>query len=316
MIALKAAVNKVNSNPKSTWRAKVHEQFVGKTFQEMARLLGRRQYDKHIGPDPSLVSVGGAVANKEKHKQLHEGKQYVTTPDAWDWTAVEKNGQVHNFVGEIRDQGECGSCYAMASISAIESRIRIKSQGAQSPHLSPQAVLSCSRMNQGCEGGYPFLVGKHGMDVGFVDESCAPYTGLDSACHERCERTYSLADYRYVGDYYGGCDEDELKQELFTNGPVVIGFEAPQALFSYDGGVFSEACQVPQESNFNDAVSPWQHTNHAVLLVGYGTENGTPYWKLKNQWGTEWGEHGYFRITRGQNLCGIESMGVAFDVDL
>ncbi len=89
----------------------------------------------------------------------------------------------------VIEQGGCGSCYAVATTDAATMRYRIK-RGRDDPAalqtvFSPQNVLGCSRTNQGCDGGYPFLVGRHGAELGFVPQSCQEYTG-DGACRREC----------------------------------------------------------------------------------------------------------------------------------
>jgi len=95
-----------------------------------------------------------------------------------DWR--DKNGVTYDT--PIKKQGECGSCYAVASISMMESRIRIKSNNRDKPYLSTSGALGCSRYNQGCNGGYPYLVGKYGHEFGFYEEKCQPYQDFDAPC--------------------------------------------------------------------------------------------------------------------------------------
>lgn len=90
-------------------------------------------------------------------------------------------------------------------------------------------------------------------------------------------------------------DENELTQAVGTQGPVSIAYQVMGNFKSYKSGVYSDP---------NCSKDP-QNVNHAVLAVGYGVENGTPYWLLKNSWGKTWGDNGYFKMLRGQNECGV-----------
>jgi cathepsin C len=118
---------------------------------------------------------------------------YDNLPKNFDWRNVDSV----NYDSPIRKQGECGSCYAIAAVSVLESRIRIKSNNRLKPSLSPASIISCSRYNQGCAGGYPYLVGKHAKEFGFVDESCQPYAEKDDRCFNYCfnQQAWKAKDY-------------------------------------------------------------------------------------------------------------------------
>merc|ERR1712130_65801 len=129
-----------------------------------------------------------------------------------------------------------------------------------------------------------------------------------------CVRHF-IKDYKYIGGYYGGSNAIKMQKEL-QNGPIVVAFQAPSQLFYYSGGVF-ECGEMKEEIQLGEEevhVNNWEQTNHAVTCVGYGSEkhNGKTieYWIMKNTWGSDWGEDGYFRIRRGVDACGIESMSV------
>jgi cathepsin C len=204
----------------------------------------------------------------------------------------------------------------MASISALEARFRVKSKMALRPILSPQEVVSCSFYNQGCEGGYPFLVAKHGAEFGLVNAECVPYTARNSACTPICNQPrLKLSNYSYVGGFFGGCNEVHMMREIYENGPVMVAFQAPPDLFYYTGGIYTGPSPKEEAQGVN-GVNVWQQTNHAVVAVGWGVDKrtGVKYWKLKNTWGLKWGESGYFRIRRGTNECGVESMATKADV--
>ena len=224
----------------------------------------------------------------------------IKYPKHFDWRNI--NGI--NYDSPVRKQGECGSCYAIASISVLESRIRIKTNNQQKPILSVGSAISCSRYNQGCEGGYPYLIGKHGREHGIVEEKCQRYTEDDSTCNKECfnAKTYKVADYGYVGDYYGGTNEYEMTKEIYNNGPIVVALNAASDLYYYSGGIFTSG-PVRAEGSFEKKIRPWEYTNHAVVCVGWGEEvvngNVEKYWILKNSWGRNWGDNGYFKIKKG-----------------
>ena len=94
-----------------------------------------------------------------------------------------------------------------------------------------------------------------------------------------------------------------MKLALYNNGPVAVSFEVEDDFFHYKGGIY-------QHTGLKNKFNPFELTNHAVVAVGWGEENGVPYWIVKNSWGAKWGEEGYFRIIRGQDECAIESIAV------
>lgn len=101
-----------------------------------------------------------------------------------------------------------------------------------------------------------------------------------------------------------------MKLELVSNGPVVVGFEVYPDFLQYAGGIYHHTgITNSRELRFN----PFEETNHAVLVVGYGMDrdSGEKYWIVKNSWGKSWGEEGFFRIRRGNDECGIESLAFA-----
>jgi len=261
----------------------------------------RHPHGKSARPKTSLLSTSETT--------FDDPKKYEGLPENWDW----RNVKGVNYDVELRNQGGCGSCYAMAAISSLESRFRVATENRFKTSLSSQDVLSCSYYNQGCEGGYPFLVGKHAHDFGLVEESCAKYQGADIPCGaEKCQNSkrYYVSDYGYVGGYYGGCNEVAMMKDIHQHGPLMIAFEAPGNLFYYTGGIFTGS-KPDSEDEHVAGLNIWEKTNHAVVAVGWGVEKGQKYWIIKNTWGKTWGEGGYFRIKRGVDECGIESMSVS-----
>uniref|UniRef100_A0A8D2LA51 Dipeptidyl peptidase 1 n=1 Tax=Varanus komodoensis TaxID=61221 RepID=A0A8D2LA51_VARKO len=282
-------VRAINSVQKS-WRAKTYKEYEGLTLEDLIRRAG--------GLHSRIPRYKPAPLTAEVIKEAS------SLPESWDWRKV--NGV--NYVSPVRNQASCGSCYAFASMGMLEARIRILTNNSQTPILSPQQVVSCSQYAQGCDGGFPYLIaGKYTQDFGVVEESCFPYTGTDSPCTLKhgCYHYYS-SEYYYVGGFYGGCNEALMKLELIKHGPMAVAFEVYSDFMHYRGGIY-------HHTGLMDPFNPFELTNHAVLLVGYGSDQvtGEPFWIVKNSWGESWGEEGYFRIRRGTDECAIESIAVA-----
>ncbi|XP_036284138.1 dipeptidyl peptidase 1 isoform X2 [Pipistrellus kuhlii] len=282
-------VKVINAVQKS-WTATTYPEYETLSLREMIRRSGgHRQRIPRPKPAPLTAEI---------HEKLS------SLPTSWDWRNVDGT----NFVTPVRNQASCGSCYSFASMGMLEARIRILTNNTQSPILSPQEVVSCSQYAQGCDGGFPYLIaGKYAQDFGLVEESCFPYTGTDSPCKvkEDCFRYYT-SEYHYVGGFYGGCNEALMKLELVHHGPMAVAFEVYDDFLHYHQGIY-------HHTGLKDPFNPFELTNHAVLLVGYGTDpkTGQDYWIVKNSWGTSWGEQGYFRIRRGTDECAIESIAMA-----
>lgn len=341
-------IDEINNDVESTWSAGVHTPFLSRTNGEMLAMAGSSTFGKKLPRLAAKQKMQGFTHNFKSHirtgalgkmkmkmgaglsTNVHQDiTNFLSTqelneygyPRNLDWRNV--NGV--NYVNEIRNQGSCGSCYAMAFMAAMEARIRIASNNKQQPNIkrddfiSPQYVLSCSVYNQGCDGGYPFLVGKHSEDFGVVMDSCMEYEASDSSCSSTCPKMYPIKNTRYVGSYYGACNEKAMMEEV-AQGPVVVAYESPPTLFSYTGGIFTgPKPRGTDQKQYNEALNRWEHTNHAVVAVGWGEQEVRgkveKFWIIRNSWGKTWGENGYFRIRRGDDECGIESMAVSFDVD-
>ncbi|XP_021941871.1 dipeptidyl peptidase 1-like [Zootermopsis nevadensis] len=225
----------------------------------------------------------------------------ASLPPDFDWRNV--NGI--NFVSPVRNQGACGSCYAFSSMGMLESRLRVQTNNTLQVQLSPQDVVSCSQLSQGCDGGFPYLVaGKYAKEFGAVEEKCNPYVGGGGSCTGRTCLKHYTASYGYVGGYYGACNEELMRFELVHGGPISVSFEVYPDFQNYEGGIYHHTGL----GEFNR----FEIVNHAVLLVGYGANEttGEKFWIVKNSWGKGWGENGFFRIRRGTDEVGIESTAV------
>ncbi|XP_033647761.1 dipeptidyl peptidase 1-like [Asterias rubens] len=286
-----AFIEKINT-AQNSWKAGVYPEYEKMTIEEMLQRRGGRASKLAMKPRPAPVT--------EEIRKVASN-----LPSSFDWRNV--NGQ--NFVTPVRDQGACGSCYAFGSLGMIEARLRIATNNTKTTILSTQDIVSCSEYSQGCEGGFPYLIaGKYAEDFGLIEESCYPYHGKDSTCKKNsCKRIYGT-NYAYVGGFYGGCNEELMRIELVKNGPVSVSFEVYSDFELYYGGIYHHVALEDGVPGFD----PFELTNHAVLVVGYGADpkTGEKFWSVKNSWGESWGEDGFFRIRRSTDECSIESIAV------
>ena len=199
----------------------------------------------------------------------------------------------HHVVNPIKNQGQCGSCWAFGTIQAIESSYAIVHSTLYV--CSEQNLVDCCTYCYGCNGGVESQALEYvlrAQDGSVSLEADYPYTALDG---EKCLFDTSRAVAPITG-YVNGVrfDEENLK-ELVANGVCDIAIDASQWSFQmYSGGVYDEpACSSSR-------------IGHAVGLVGYGAEDGREFWIVRNSWGEEWGESGYVRMSRNKdNQCGV-----------
>lgn len=203
----------------------------------------------------------------------------VSYPPSFDWRKTDEG----DYTTPIRDQGQCGSCVAFATVGLMESVSEIAKKDTRLQLDLSEAYLF-PRGGGHCASGAQFVRMIMAAESGVCDELCCPYTGDWKPCPDYKNRLTAISSYKTL------FSADQAKAHIATVGPIMTGMEVYTDFFDYDGGIYSQ--------EYGDFAG-----NHAVLIVGYNDNEGC--WICKNSWGTSWGESGWFRIKQGQ--CGMGS---------
>merc|ERR1719422_551498 len=197
-------------------------------------------------------------------------------------------------VSPVKHQGSCGSCVAFSTMAVIETVIK-KATGAEFGDYSEQQLVDCGYdgyYNNGCNGA-----SEHGYVKWITDkkieltaEAWYPYKGTRNQCPSDLKHFNQGAEITKSWWTKDG-DEETLKKLVAKHGAVVSTVMASGPFQNYEGGVF--------------AGCTGDDLDHAITVVGYGTENGQDYWLIKNSWGSDWGENGFIKLKRGVGMCGI-----------
>jgi len=226
----------------------------------------------------------------------------TAAPTIFDWRTPDRGASA---VTAVKDQGNCGSCWAFSAVETLESAWIVSGQTAV--NLSPQQVVSCDTANGGCRGGDTVSTYRYMKTAGLQTEADYPYKSGVSAKNEACTYNANKVAVRMSGFTYavppcakGACNsqnEAGMIQALYDKGPMSICVNA-NAWQYYISGIMtpSSGCKATYSS-----------LNHCVQMVGYNIDPATKtkYWVARNQWGTSWGEAGYMKLSYGSNTCGI-----------
>lgn len=233
-------------------------------------------------------------------RKTWSGSMYIKSsrplPESVDW-------RKKNAVTDVKNQGNCGSCWAFSSTGAIEGQYHRETNKLES--FSEQQLVDCSSDfdNHACQGGLMDSAFKYVKEAGGLEtEKAYPYvSGETGEANPKCLFKKSKAKVRVTSvKDIPQFDADALMHAVAFEGPVSVAINAGLPSFpSYHSGIYSD----------KDCSGDMESLNHGVLLVGYGTEKGKPYWLIKNSWGELWGDKGYIKILRtSDNMCGVASI--------
>lgn len=308
------AVNGANAG----WTAAHNSRFAGRTLGYAKGLMG-------TFTDPEkLVQLPPSTLEPLPESQV---------PSAFD--ARTQWPKCADMIGHIRDQADCGSCWAFGSTEAFNDRKCIATSGSFQTELSAQDTTSCCTLftgcgfSQGCGGGDPGAAWNYFVNTGVVSggdydtigkgTTCFPYQLPNCSHHEKgkyancsssiaptpacpnplacSEKSFGTPwanDLTHAKSAYSIFSVSQMQTELMTYGSITVAFTVYEDFLHYRSGVYKHT--TGQELG-----------GHAVKILGWGEENGQPYWTVANSWNQYWGDEGFFKIARGVNECGIES---------
>jgi len=318
-------INAIN-DMKTTWRAEIPVKFANATVAHVKGMLGTILPHEEGYIAPTLEKTMWSI----KDSDIPDS---VDVRDAWANCAA--------IVGHVRDQSDCGSCWAFSSTKTFNDRYCIATGDAKTLFAPEDTNDCCSgpscSFSMGCNGGQPsgawnwfqktgVSTGGDYADVG-KSTTCKPYSlpscahhvtppeGMvscdtlpeyktptcTSTCSESGYNTAYKSDKRFAKSSYSVKGVSNIQKELMEKGTVTVAMTVYEDFEAYAGGVYQHK-------------SGKSLGGHAIKMIGWGVDNGTPYWTCVNSWNDTWGEKGMFRILRGSNECGIEGSVVAGDV--
>jgi len=319
-----AQIKEIESTPGVTWKAAAHPRFASEAPGASRSLCGVKPgWREHL-----QQSIARGEVTRWK-----QGLRAEQVPDSFDSAAHWP--QCAKSIGDIRDQSNCGCCWAFAGAEAASDRMCIATNGSVLTALSAEDVCFCASMN-GCGGGMIDMpwsyIKTSGAVTGGQYQSTGPFTGLcadfslphchhhgpqgkdpfpaegqpgcpseqSPKCPTSCDARASSAHKDFAADKYAF--EGEVKS--------AHGEQEIQEMIMAGGPVETAFTVYSDFENYAGGI--YHHVTggfaggHAVKIVGWGVESGVKYWKIANSWNPYWGEDGYFRIRRGNNEGGVE----------
>jgi len=295
-------VSTVNRIAGNTWTASTEQGkfFEGMTLKQAKKLMGALKGVPSGAPTPNVKKHGWTVGVSALPQNFDSRTFWPNCPT----------------IKRVRDQSACGSCWAFSAVEAMSDRYCVANIHANLSISAQQMNSCCDWCGNGCDGGYPPQAWQYWTQTGLVSNVCEPYSlpscdhhipGSKNPCPPNdyptpqcsfgtCSPDPSLPWNLHVGSsaytITSGVDTDIMK-EIYQHGPVQTAFSVYADFLTYKSGVYQH-----KTGQFLGG--------HAVKIIGWGVENGVKYWLIANSWNADWGDHGFFKIIRGVDECGIE----------
>ena len=258
-------------------------EFADRTEQELDSMRGLRIRLSQSGRNP--------LANTREGLRFLRSilDNNIPVPDELDWRNEE------GMVTSVKFQGRCGSCWAFAATGALEAQMKIR-MGMDAQPLSNQQILDC--VGATCEGDLPSSAFDYAArSSGIQKDLSYPYEFEPRTCRENPAEAI-IKDSGFVN--LPTNDEETLKKVVAKFGPTTSGLNLTKKMVLYKEGVYQE----------DNCLNNLDSLNHAILIVGYGTDpKDGDYWLIKNSFGSWWGDNGYMRLARNKkSMCGISAI--------
>lgn len=266
--------------PHKTWTAGMPDRFADMTEADFDTMLMDARFLKG-GPAVPYMTVDA---------------RSTEIPESYDFRDAYPNCN-----SPVQDQGHCGSCWSFSATSAFSDRRCMARLDPESVVYSQQYEVSCDKYDSGCEGGFLPTAWNFFMRTGVPTKECVSYKketaedGESGLCPSACDNGDDIQLFTAKGRAMnvGHGNVENIKAALVKYGPLTTGFTVYEDFRHYTGGVY--------QAELTKMLG-----GHAVEIVGYGKEGDIDFWTIRNSWGPDWGEKGFFRIIRGVNECGIE----------
>lgn len=255
---------------------------------EVSFTIGENQFS-----DKNHTEVIAAICKTVAPKDMR-ALPAVQLPSTFPAGAASKD--YTSWMQPVVDQGDCGSCWAFATVAQLESVYK-RNSPVYNYVMSPQYLVDCSTAspNTGCDGGWPSVAMTKILSSGMPLGTTYPYKGVQATCSSAASVFVSPKLPTQVNSYNLNGNEVQLKNIVSQDGPVVVAIYATDLFLAYTSGRFSDST-CPTDCS----------VNHAVVVVGYGTDSSGDYWLVRNSWGVSWGVGGYVKMARNSgNNCSI-----------
>jgi C1A family cysteine protease len=241
--------------------------------------------EKFFMPPTALSASKIVAATPDDAATTSDLSATLSLPAAFDWCA-------QYGCTPVKDQGQCGGCWAFATVGVMENAIKIRE--GRTLDLSEQYLISCNSENWGCNGGWwahdyhQWKKVSGETQAGAVNESAMPFQAKNTSCNPPHAKSAQIVSWGMVGQDNTVPPVDDIKEAIMEHGPVAVAICVNNNFSRYTSGIFEgPSCTT---------------VNHGVVLVGWNDNPG--YWILRNSWSSKWGEAGYMRIKYGVSRVG------------